>query len=428
MAIDYNVDVLQRIAGRMDLNEFQPNGAGGPVGVAEKVAAESITLRVVLLADDDVLRSYGPVLRRIAVGLIDEAADINLLCTGTSPLLNHLPCPPVRLIKETTSYYETTVRVEIAERMVSIKSPKVSFDYLWPSRRVLRLAQILGQYKPTLIHALSEKQAPLARKLSKQMAIPYVVSILAHSLENLSISNTRCGQILPCFSSSARKLRQHHPQLSSRVHFLPIGTHVDSKPCCFEHGQRRAQLFCCVPLDQEHGLVDLINAAWRLRNMGHKFHLTLAGKGSAEYDLRRHVKKLGLIQCVHFVSPLEKMIADNDAYKEVLQSVDIFIQTWPNKQWRPELLEALSVGNAVIAVEQDHNDLIINKHTALTVPFRNEQALAQTLDRLLKDRDYCRSLAKQGQDYVRKHFLASDMVTRLTHAYRQALQFKPKIY
>lgn len=410
------------------MNEFQPNGAGGPVGVADKVASEPKALRVVLLADDEVLRSYGPVILRMVVGLIDEAADINLLCTGNSPLLKHLPCPPVRLIKETTSYYETTVRVEISDRMVSIKSPKVSLDSLWPSRRVLRLAQILGQYKPTLIHALSEKQESLARKLSNQLAIPYVVSILAHSLENLSISDTHCGQILPCFSSVARQLRQRYPQLSSRVHFLPIGTHVDSKPCCFEHGERRGQLFCCVPFDHEHGLVDLINAAWRLKNMGHKFHLTLAGQGPAERDLRRHVKKLGLIQCVHFVSPLKKMIADHNAYKEVLQSVDIFILPWPNRQWRPELLEALSVGNAIIAAEQNHNDLIINNHTALTVPFRNEQALAQTLDRLLKDRDYCRSLAKQGQDYVRKHFLASNMITRLTCAYRQALQIKPTSY
>ncbi|MCK5270263.1 MAG: hypothetical protein KAJ46_05735, partial [Sedimentisphaerales bacterium] len=54
---------------------------------------EPANLRVVQLADNEALRSYGPVLRRMTVGLIDEVSDLSLLCLETSPMLEHVPSP-----------------------------------------------------------------------------------------------------------------------------------------------------------------------------------------------------------------------------------------------------------------------------------------------------------------------------------------------
>ena len=44
-------------------------------------------LRVVLLADEAALHCYGPVLRRLAVGLLDEVSDLTLVALGPSRLL-----------------------------------------------------------------------------------------------------------------------------------------------------------------------------------------------------------------------------------------------------------------------------------------------------------------------------------------------------
>ena len=158
--------------------------------------------------------------------------------------------------------------------------------------------------------------------------------------------------------------------------------------------------------------------------MGHKFHLTLSGQGPAEHELRQHVTRLGLVSCVHFTSPIETMLSSNDAYKTVLQAVDIFVQPWPGTVWQPELLESMSVGNTVVIAEGTMSDLIINGKTALTVSTHDEMDLTETLDRLMKDRQYARKIAAQGQNYLRKHFLASRMVTQLAKAYRQAQQYK----
>ena len=156
--------------------------------------------------------------------------------------------------------------------------------------------------------------------------------------------------------------------------------------------------------------------------MGHKLNLILSGSGPAEHELRRQVKQLNLINTIHFTPPIETMISVSDAYKAVLQSVDIFIQPWPSRLWHPPLLESMSVGNAVIIADGIKNDLLINGKTAITVPFHDEQALTDSLDKLLKDPIYAQNLAKQSQDYLRKHFLASQMIARLAKAYRQALK------
>ena len=57
----------------------------------------------------------------------------------------------------------------------------------------------------------------------------------------------------------------------------------------------------------------------------------------------------------------------------------------------------------------------------VTVDYRDEKQLFGALDRLLEDRAYSQELAQNAQQHLRKHFLASRMVSRLARAYRQAL-------
>jgi len=204
----------------------------------------------------------------------------------------------------------------------------------------------------------------------------------------------------------------------------PIGTHVNEQPCCFDHGDRPPQLFYSGPLNYRYGLPEMINALKKLRDAGHTFHATFSGEGPSVHDLRQQVNTLKLESHVHFVPPIQSMLSGSDAFKAVLQTVDIFIQPWPSSAWRPELLEAMSVGNAVVAVGGVENDLIIEQKTALTIPYHDDHALFEKLDFLLKNRTSARDLACQSQNYLRKHFLVSRMITRLTKAYRLARQLK----
>jgi len=380
------------------------------------------SLRVVMVADEAALHFYGPVLRRLAVGLIDEVGGLSLLSLGTSELLRYVPNPPVRVITEKRGYPQALVESDSSTQETIISAPRWRFmDQFMPRRRLRRLAEVLQKIKPTLLHALSEKQIPLAQALSEELQIRYVVSLLALTDHEVSLPDLRCGSLLCCNSVLARRLRQSRNFPAERIHILPIGTHVGKEVCCFQHGERRPIIFCCGPLDYNYGIAELLYTVKRLVKSGRDLHLLLSGQGPDEHKLWDLVGQLELTQQVHFVPPIEKMVSESDAYKLVFRDADIFVQSWPARHWRPELLEAMSVGNAVVAVNGTQNDLIIQEKTALTVDYRDEKQLFGALDRLLEDRGFSQGLAENAQQHLRKHFLASRMVSRLARAYRQAL-------
>ncbi|MBI9016845.1 MAG: glycosyltransferase family 4 protein [Phycisphaerae bacterium] len=391
----------------------------------QEITKEIKPLRAILIGDDDDLHSYGPVLRRLSVGLLDDVADLSILSLGDSNLLKFVPSPPVRLIIEHKEPYQVKAVVNERDRHITISRPSLNIlEYIWPHRRINRIAETLQAYKPTLLHALSGKHAKFVRRLSKHLNIPYVISVLACNNKNLAVSQRRCGQILPCFSSLTRQIRQARPNIANRVHHLTIGTHVNENPCCFNHDDKLPHLFCSTRLEHKYGLSTLLYAMAKLTENEHKFHLTISGHGPAESELRKLSSTLKLNNIVHFIEPLEDIIADNDAYKLFLQTVDIFIQPWTSQVWRPELTEAMAVGNAVVVAQGTDNDLTQNNKAALTFNPNDSNSLAGQLELLLTDHDHARQLARQCQDHVRKHFLASQMISCLTKAYRQAVDME----
>jgi glycosyltransferase involved in cell wall biosynthesis len=385
-------------------------------------AGVETALRVVMVGNEEALHYYGPVLRRLGVGLIDEVGALSLLSLGASDLLRYVPSPPVRVITEKRGVSQDMPLTDSAIPQTTITAPRWEFtDRLIPRRRVRRLAEVLQKDKPTLLHALSEKQIPLVQALSEELQIPYVASLLALTQDNITLPDLRCGSLLCCNSVLARSLRHGHKYPAERIHLLPIGTHVGKEACCFQHGQRRPVLIYCGPLDYNYGIADLLYTVKRLVKSGWDLNLLLSGQGPDEHKLWDLVVQFKLNQQVHFIPPIDKIVTVSDAYKRVFQDGDIFVQPWPAHRWRPELLEAMSVGNAVVAVNGTQNDLILKEKTALTVDYRDEKQLFTALNRLLEDRAFSQGLAQNAQQHLRKHFLASRMVSRLARAYRQAL-------
>lgn len=407
------------------MNDFALDGSSDPPKETTPAPAVFTPLRVVLVADDQALRYYGPVLRRMAVGLLDEVSDLSVLSLGPSTLLRHIPSPPVRVITETRNYRQIPYRFDITARQTSISAPPIGlFDKIVPKQRVLRIAETLSRYKPVLLHALSERQFKLTRDLSRQLGINYIVSVLGLNPRETVFSDPNCGGLLCCHSQQTRLIRLKKSFPADRVHILPIGTHVAAEPSCFSQERKTSNLFCCSKLEKNQGLSCVINAVQALTENGRQIRLFISGQGSAEYKLRNQVARLKLNSQIHFVPPIEQMVSASDAFKALFRDIDIFIQSWRSEHWRPELLEAMSVGNAVIVTESPGNDLIIDGQTASVVPFQDESAFKNALDRMLQDHDYARTLATNAQQHLRKHFLASRMISRLAKTYQQVVNPK----
>lgn len=380
-------------------------------------------LRVVLVAEPETLSAYGPVLRRMSVGLMDEVAELTLLCLGDSPLLASVPSPPVRVIREVRQFeakqdadgsYDT-------RNIPLLASHYPWLDWLRPNRRMTRLYEAIAGVKPSLLHALSEREWPLVRRLARRLGIPYAVSILSHQPDCRFLPDPKAW-MLPCESYTTRILRNAPRTQPDRIHRVPIGTHVTEHVHAFSNDAYMPQCFCSVPMENGHGVSTLLNVAHRLVSKGHWFQLILAGEGPAESEFRQHVNEIGLSEQITFVEPIQSLLSSSDAIKTILSAADIFVQPFVARNWRPELLEAMSLGLAVIAPEKAHDDLVLSGKTALTVPLDDEEALFHAIDALLSNHDKARTLGQLAQGHLHRHFLASHMITRLVSVYSGLLR------
>jgi glycosyltransferase involved in cell wall biosynthesis len=379
-------------------------------------------LRVVLLADNRSIYRYGPVLRRIAVGLLDEVSELSLVCLQPNDQLNLLPSPPLRLITQSSDQCDPTSRyVARTHRQITLSKPLFPIiDDLLPGRRVKRLSDRLADYKPTLIHALDESHYWLARRLSKQLQVPYVVSMLTASRRPPGLSHKRCHGVFPCSTEAVRNVRQQHQALAKRVRLIPMGTHVSEQIAAFSRNRSTPWIMCCSEFKRGRGLIDLLHAIKSIEKNDVRPMLILSGKGSLERLIRREINKLELSSRVFVIPPINDIILTNDAYKMAFHEVDIFVQASPLTSWQPEFLEAASVGNAIVTAEGNLNDLVDEK-TGITFKPGSRESLADALSYLMSNPQAARGLARNAQERLRKHFLASSMVESLVQAYRKAL-------
>ncbi len=381
-------------------------------------------LKIALLADDNTLMQYGPVLRRLTVGLYDEVASLTVVCKGSSDALDFVPSPPISIVSDIISRNEIFAAKNVKDLITTLYTPHLNpLELFNPGHRVKRLAQELSNRKITLIHSLGERMEKLAAELSKILQIPYVTSFLAENHSNLNLRESSCGHIIPCYSHVARKLRKNYPDLSEKIHLVEIGTHVSSSTSCYDFGDRWPQLFCCSELEKNMGIPELLKAARILKDSGRKFQLMISGRGQLEFEFRRQAAKLDLMNCVHFIEPIDLIVKDNDAFRKVFRMSDIFIHCRPTRNWRPELLEAMSAGNAVVAVGESEHSLLIHETTALLCQKHNPADLAEKVGKLIDDRAYARELAIKCQKYIKKHFLASEMVEKLINIYKTTLGY-----
>jgi glycosyltransferase involved in cell wall biosynthesis len=113
---------------------------------------------------------------------------------------------------------------------------------------------------------------------------------------------------------------------------------------------------------------------------------------------------------VTFISPTPEN-------RKVFGLADIFVDPSADRTMRITGLQALAAGLAVVAAEGGVADHYKENATALVYPPVSPETLRRHLLQLLGDRDGARQMARQGQDYVRTHYRASQMASQLAEIY-----------
>jgi glycosyltransferase involved in cell wall biosynthesis len=147
-------------------------------------------------------------------------------------------------------------------------------------------------------------------------------------------------------------------------------------------------------------------------------YFALVGDGKLRPELERRVEALGLTKHVVFTGWQEDMPA-------TYADLDVMALTSLNEGTPVTVIEALAAGVPVVATAVGGvPDVVTDRRTGLLVPSGDIEAVAQGMLKLLRNPEYARHLAREGQLEVLERFDLTRLAADMESLYRTVLEEK----
>jgi glycosyltransferase involved in cell wall biosynthesis len=164
-----------------------------------------------------------------------------------------------------------------------------------------------------------------------------------------------------------------------------------------------------------YGPLDLIGAVARLRDRGRAVRLRLAGRGPLEGEVRRRIDRLDLASAVELAGHIPQ-----PELPAFYAGIDIFAMPSHRESYGVAALEASATGVPVVASRVGGiPEVVIDGATGILVPPRDPGALAEGLDRLVRDGGLRATLGRRGRDEACRHHARDAAVGRMIAFYRR---------
>lgn len=373
--------------------------------------------RVALITSEHTFSQYPVFLKHLLIGLADESIPVALVCPQS--------CNVDSLI---------IGAVEV------IRYPVLELPFVGYFNNKMLIDRLM-KFKPTMLHCMCESQAKETKNLAWRLNLPYILTINSlHkriSLSNnfgtrLPISEVHCKKIMVPTTSIADNIIKMYPHLSDIVQHVNHGFFTAAKTSCFSHQSDFITLIMAYPTRYSEEIENIFTAIRHLKIDGYDFLIFLISSDSqfprmsffnkrsnfaasasrTENKLWKMLNALDLAQVV-------TMIPVQIPASFVLSSGDIFIYPRPNYIFNSILLEAMSVGTAVIAKPGGVDDMLIPDETAVILENEDEHGIMLTLQKLLDRPEFARQLAKNAQQYVKKNYSVSNMIAQMLQIYNE---------
>lgn len=347
--------------------------------------------RPVLIIDKDEIEDYAACLQHFFVGLAGESIQSVLICPPDAGAATVL-CPSVELI------YHPLLKIPLFRNQ---------------NRR--SVLEKLQKFKPTVLHCFSSSKARLTRYIAETLDIPFLLTYSSCNQKKLyRVSKSpNCASLLALSEPIASKLRSTYKKFDGRIEQLNTGIFVEDDCACFTAKARVRSMVIVQPLTNANDFTGLLNAVRHLVIDGYEFLLAIVGKGRAERDIHRMVKKLGLSQVVTIIPEIEPL-------RSVYAGADIFIQPHSRPEFNSPLLEAMGVGLAVASCHNGTEDLLIENETTVYFDPFDELSVYGCLHNLLDKREFAQQIARNGQQFLRENYTVTGMIESLMKYYHQA--------
>lgn len=359
-------------------------------GLTNNDAQTRQIIRPILVADKNYMNQSGETLRHIISGLSTESVNTSLVC----------PDPDI-------------AEPVITPNCETITHPTYHLPFFWKINNSILLEKATA-FGPTILHCLSASKAKFTARIAAKLNLPYVLSLdNLHSVP--SIDSKHCANVISC-CDSVNSMLENVFRYPEKIKQVNCANFVEDDCACFNHKGNITSMLIVTPLENPASLLPVLSAVRHLTIEGYEFVLIIIGKGRAEYKIRRHIRNLGLSHVVNIIPPLKPL-------RSVFSQADIFIQPYSTDYFNAELLEAMSVGMAVMASTGGVDDLIIKNKTAAVFDPEDELSIYAILQQMLDKKEWTKQLAKDAQKNVKENYSVSVMTQKLLDIYRKAQQW-----
>jgi glycosyltransferase involved in cell wall biosynthesis len=353
--------------------------------------AELKSVRPALIISKHTIAMYSPLLEHLLVGLASESIPVILVCP---------------------SDYDVDSMAHGAVEV--IRQPAIDLPLImWLNGE--KLAQRLAAFKPTVLHCLCESKGSLTKQISNLLDLPYVLTVnsIRQKWQHLPLSSKHCLKMITPARSIAASIAATYPKFADRLEQINAGTFVEESAGCFTDTRRLPSVIAVAHHGDEGQFKNLLAAVKSLVDEDYQLMLFITATGHTETTLRKSINQQRLSQTVIIIPELKP-------WRVLLTAADIFIQPAPSNYFNLLLLEAMSLGTAVVACKGGVDDFIIDGRTAAIFDPTDELGLKKTIQHLLDNPRFARRLAAGAQQYLKENHTVTAMVSSILRIYSEA--------
>ncbi|MGH7817815.1 MAG: glycosyltransferase family 4 protein [Candidatus Binatia bacterium] len=160
---------------------------------------------------------------------------------------------------------------------------------------------------------------------------------------------------------------------------------------------------CIGVLEERKGQRFLLEAAAKVKSQGLKLQYRIAGTGSLRRQLERDTARLGLRDDVQFLG----FVSDTTGF---LAAIDLFVMPSLFEGLGVAALEAMAAGKPVIASRIGGlAESVVDGVTGLLVRPGDGAALADAIEKLVREPSRAAAMGSQGRERVEQHFTLEQM-------------------
>ena len=283
-----------------------------------------------------------------------------------------------------------------------------------------RFLEQLSDFAPQIIHAQTVGVALQLKRLDPPLAAP--VALTAHAVaEGGRKLRSAAGQVAGLIATTQAVRQELVNKLrvdKSKIRVIQNGIDADALADREIRGifTSGATVVGSVgPVERARGQELFVRAASRVDRAGRNVRFVVAGEGKGLPKVRALARELGLDGCLTFVG-------DFSSYSEVLEALDVMVQSSQVDVSGFSILGAMGHGRPVIAFNTGTAcELIDDGKTGILVPLEDVDGLIVAIERLIGNPELARSMGQRARQVVADRFNINRVAQETLEFYAQLL-------